>query len=315
MFNITSKLEINVRPGPTLGTDMNQLPTFMMKSRIPVLICHPTILEGALIERAKTKATYKIYTTVDFEHGKRYAMDKFLDLPKAVFECDGLEILLTANRTDMESLNEMRALKEYTSRLNSLMEIRWVLGLRTRTYDSVANIMKHILKIPANIIRTDINVEVPAITTEDHQKDIDFIKKHVATPVKISGNITLDIIKTIKNVNKFDVSVIQAKRIVKVLIAENKAAKAPPKAEVKQEVKKAPKAPKETPKAVVKKPSLVSMQLEGKLGKDTEEKPKPRSRLALQEIAEDARVFKQLQEEAAKQQPKEEDSIEEISDA
>ena len=315
MFNITTKLEINIRPGPSLSTDMNQLPTFMIKSRIPVLICHPSILEGAMIERLKTKATYKIYSTVDFDNGKRYAMDKFLDLPKQIFECDGLEILLTANRTDKESFNEMRAIKEYASRLNSLIDVRWVLGLRTRTYESVTNIMKHTIKIPASVIRTDTNIEIPAITTEDHQKDIDFIKQHVATQIKISGNITIDVINNIKNASKFDVSVLQAKRIVKSLITdddkkrsqrtkeleEKRAKEIEEKAQAKtalEEAKAAEKAKETTEKPKIKK-SLMNVKLEGKLGKSTEE---------------DAKAIISGIDEGMVDSPSEEEIIEEISD-
>ena len=231
MFHITSKLELNLTVKSVL--DLQGLSTFIIKNRIPALVVDPKLLDIALIERSKINARYKVITGVDFNSIKRYAIDKFLDLPKSVFESDGVEILLSPNKNDKESLNEIKSIMDYVNRLNPLMEIRWVFSFRTKGHESYSNFMKYLPNYPAKFLRTDPNLESAGITTETHQKDTDLLKKHCNLPIKVSGNITLDMIKTLKGVSRFDVDISQAKRIVKILTSE-------PPIEPKEESPEAP---------------------------------------------------------------------------
>lgn len=217
MFDITTRLEVNVLRGANVTSDFNNLSNFLVKHRVPVLVVDPTFIAPVLIERMRFRAQYKIVCAVDFDTGKRYAMEKLRPLPQEIFKADGLDILLSANRADKESFNEMKVLRDFIKdSINPTIEIRWVLGLRSRTYEAVANIMPHLKKVPGSYIRTDINLEVPNHSLEKHATDINFIKDAVGAPIKLCGNIDLNTIIEFKSqVSRFDVSVSQAKKIAK----------------------------------------------------------------------------------------------------
>lgn len=225
MYQVTTKLEVNIRKSINIAADAADLATFMIKNKIPAVVVDPEFLELIMIERNGYKGPYKVICTVDFETGKAYAMDKLINSPKAIFEADGVEFLLTPNKNDKESLNELKCLHDFMKRINPLMEVRWVFGFRTRSSEQMKNFYQYLKNFPANYIRTDPNVEVPAITVEQHQKDVNTIKEHVHSPIKVSGNITLDMINKLNNVSRYDVNVKQAKKIIKDLQEEEEQAR------------------------------------------------------------------------------------------
>jgi deoxyribose-phosphate aldolase len=218
MFNITTRLEVNIQ-GMAAGADINGLSTFISKSKIPVIVSDPAYIEGILVERTKFRGQYQVICTVDFPNGKHFASEKMRDLPKASMLADGFDIMVSAKKTDRESLNELRAISDFILKyIDPTKEIRWVLGLRHRNYEDVRNVMSHLKNCPAKYIRTDNHLILPKLDINSHQLDIDFIRASVATPIKLSGNITLATInETINAVSRYDVSVQQAKDIVKEL--------------------------------------------------------------------------------------------------
>lgn len=217
MFNITTKLEINIRKSPSVATDVIGLNILMVKNKIPALIIDPEFIEPMFFERTKVNGTYKIITTVDFYNGRAYALDKLKDLPRFALESEGLEIMVSPNRTDKESLNELKTIVEFLKKINPLLDIRWCLGLRTRSYDSVKFPLTHFKTWPCSFIRTDINLQVPNLTVEKHRADIAYIKSLSGLPIKVSGNVDINLIRELTGINRFDVSVTQFKNIVKAL--------------------------------------------------------------------------------------------------
>ena len=246
MYNVTTKLEVNFRKGRSVATDMIGFSTLLMKYKIPVAVIDPMFIDQHLIERMRTGGQYKIITMVDFDSGKSYSLEKLRYLPKSIFVADGIEVLLSPNRTDKESMNELKVIYEFVRNLNPLMEIRWVFGFRTRTHQSMINFMQYLKNYPATFLRTDTNVEVPSLDFERHKQDIEFIRQHCGIPIKVSGNITLDMIKNLPEAARFDVSVTQAKKIINEL----KIVQEEPKEEVKQEVKQ------EEPKEEIKQEEI-----------------------------------------------------------
>jgi deoxyribose-phosphate aldolase len=218
MFNITTRLEVNIQ-GVAAGADINGLSTFVSKNKIPVIVSDPAYIEGVLVERSKFLGQYQVICTVDFPNGKHFASEKMRDLPKAAMLADGFDIMVSAKKTDRESLNELRAISDFILKyVDPTKEIRWVLGLRHREYDDVRNMMSHFKNCPAKFIRTDNHLVLPKIDINSHLLDIEFIKSSVAIPIKLSGNITLTTInETINAVSRYDVSVQQAKEIIKEL--------------------------------------------------------------------------------------------------
>jgi hypothetical protein len=216
LFNYTSKLEVNVRQGPTAASDFVNLPTFLIKNRIPVLIIDPAFIEAAIVDRSRCNGNYQIITTVDFDTlGKSYALEKITHLPRVAFNIDGLEILLTANRNDKESLNELKAISEFVrGSVSQLMEIRWVFGFRIRKHSELANFMPHLKNYPANFLRLDTNCEVPKLDIQKHLDDIAYVQEHCNIPIKVSGNIDLKTMEALPKIPRFDVTVSQAKKII-----------------------------------------------------------------------------------------------------
>lgn len=229
MFQITTKMEVNIRRGKTAATDMFQLSTFLIKSRIPAVVVEPEFVENILIDRSKYVNAYKVICAVDFHNGKHFALEKIRDLPQAALSADGFEILVSPNRPDKESLNELRGLTQFFKSIDPMKEIRWVLGLRTREIPNLECILEHMRTWPGSFIRTDTNLEIPSLGIDDYIEDIDFIRSKVSTPIKVSGNVDFALINALSDVaSRFDVTATQARKIAREAHAAEQAPPAPP---------------------------------------------------------------------------------------
>jgi hypothetical protein len=215
MFSVTTKLEINIRRGPTVARDIMGLGILMVKNRMPAVVVDPEFIEPMFFERQRVNAQYKILTTIDFYDGTQYAMDKLRTIPRFCLESDGFEILLSPGRNDSESKNELKAITEFLRGINPLIDIRWVLGLKNRKYEEVKNCVSHFKEYPCSFVRTNTNTTAPNLGLEKHLFDIEFIKKYYGGQVKVSGNVDLTLIKALPDIRRFDVSLTQYKGIVK----------------------------------------------------------------------------------------------------
>jgi len=215
MFPYTTKMEINLRNSKTLPHDLNNLPIFMIKNRIPALVVPPELLELVAAERVVHNADYQIITMVDWEDGNHYAMDKLKLLTKMALQTDGLEIRLSHDRNDMECHNELSSILDFIKKFNPLMQVRWVFEFRKICYDSYKHFFKHMKKFPATFVRTSTIVELANnFDVVEHARDIERIKQEYAGQVKISGNITKKVMDDVKAA-RYDVTVDQAKSIIK----------------------------------------------------------------------------------------------------
>jgi hypothetical protein len=176
-----------------------------------------------LVERTRYVGRYQVICAVDFPAGRNFASEKMRGLPKASLIADGFEILLTAGHTDKESLNELKSISDFILKyIDPTKEIRWVLGLHQRQREQVFNIMPHLKHYPAKFIRTDVHLSVPNVDLNAHQCDINFIRGHVGTQVKVSGNVNLELIKALTDqVGRFDVNFSQAKDITRSALKEH----------------------------------------------------------------------------------------------
>lgn len=214
MLPMIPKLEVNIRKGPNVINDMVSAGQFMVKNQIPTLVTDPTFLDQMIIERARNQGHYKIITIVDYDNGRKYAIDKIKHLPKSIFAGDGLEFALTPNLSEKESLNEMKALSEFTKSIDQLQEIRWSLGLRSRSTSILNGVMLALKFSPATLVRTDFDVTHINANIMQHNEDIQYIKQFTATPIKVSGNV--DYLMTLNlPAIRFDVSLEQAKKIIR----------------------------------------------------------------------------------------------------
>lgn len=207
------RVEVNILE----AKDISHVGTLCVKNGIPAVVVPPELVFPARVDKeSKRSANYKIISTIDFDNnGKDYALDKIKNLPRDILEADGFDILLSANRNEIETSNEMKALNEFIINVNQLAEIRWTIGLNARTPESVLSILKSLKKYPCAMIRTDNNLVInKPIKLNDYTKQIKLIREYSPCPIKVSGNVDSKMFNHLKDV-KFDVSLQQLNNIIK----------------------------------------------------------------------------------------------------
>jgi hypothetical protein len=108
----------------------------------------------------------------------------------------------------------MKAIIDFVRRLNPTAEFRWVMNTRRMDRAEVKKILERAKVHPADAIRTDPNVS-NSVDISEHIKDVNYIKKHLARPIKVSGGVTYEVFEKLKDkVVKFDVTVQQAQAIM-----------------------------------------------------------------------------------------------------
>lgn len=224
IYSISTKFEINLQGSQ--ASDMGSAGTYVMQNKIPVMIVNPELFMAATVDRQMkirgTTPPYLIIVAIDFAgNGRNYAMDKIKQLPKEILEADGYDIMISHGRNEIETRKEMIALNDFFKQLNPLLQIRWVLGCRTQKTESIKTIIKMAKSLPASYIRTDNNVTLPNMDLKNHIVDVKMIRDSMATPIKVSGNVNWETYKTLrKDVARFDVSIAQARNILKDAEAE-----------------------------------------------------------------------------------------------
>jgi hypothetical protein len=179
--------------------------------------------------------SYRIICAIDFPKGSNYAMDKLFGSNPDFVGADGFEVLLSTNRTEIESRNEMRAVHSYLKANRPLSDIRWCLRMHSVDDKETEGILKNMKGFPPSFVRVDPHVD-------DLGQDVEKLKTHaekvvgqVPFPIKISGGIDLEKLRALsdlKNVKRFDVTFEQAEAIVRSL--KLKAQEAVPAQEKKQ---------------------------------------------------------------------------------
>jgi hypothetical protein len=176
----------------------------------------------AIVERSKIRAQYKIITAIDFDGSNNYALDKFKNLDRSVFQSDGFDVLITEGKNLGETINEMKALTEFIrTRINPTLEIRFVLGALHRSKEAIDLILQAAKSVPVAYIRTDHHLVSPKCNDDVQNSIISSIRKVIPYPIKLSCNITLDTCQKF-NVNRFDVTTTQIKEIIKRSVEQTK---------------------------------------------------------------------------------------------
>jgi len=213
MFDLTSKLEINISKTST-AVEVADTGTFAAKYRCPAIIVPPAFVTGALVERSKLRAQYKVIVAVDFDKGANYALDKFKSLNQNVFQTDGYDVVITEGKNLGETINEMKALTEFIkTRINPILEVRYVLGILDRKPEAIELILKAAKMVPPAFIRTD-PILISARNV-DHESIIKAVRQTVPYPIKLSCNVTFEVCQKCKEVSRFDVTTTQAREIVR----------------------------------------------------------------------------------------------------
>ena len=212
MFRGSSRFEINLFE--STGVEVATASTYAIKNRVPSIVVSPNLFAFAVLDKSTKMAQYKIIVAIDFENlGKNYAIDKLRDLPQEVLGSDGFDVLITPNRTEMETMNELKGIKAFLQQSNPLAEIRWVIDERWNDEDKI-KILECAQKVPVNYIRINPNLTGKV---GEHEKTIELVKKHTPFKMKISGNVNFETYSELEGDQKialFDVNLAQAKAII-----------------------------------------------------------------------------------------------------
>lgn len=212
-FQITSKLEVNLLDSTKNAEFVSD---FLVKNRIPVIVASPEYIAHLVAYRAARRGQYKIICALDFPGGTNFAMDKIYRSNRDLASADGYDILLTNRRNEIESNNEMKTLHSFFKMNNSFVDIRWCLGALTRSDNDITKILASVKKYPPSYIRTDNHLVTHLATLEKHKEIVAKISEAVPFPIKVSGNIDLEMIQALSgSVSRFDVSIDQAASIIK----------------------------------------------------------------------------------------------------
>ena len=217
--SVTTKFEINIlesNGNPIAAAD------FAQHNRCPAVVAHPNHLAQLMANRNAKRGQYLIIAALDFPAGKKFSTDKLFSAGSDISSAEGYDILLTPNKTQVESRNEMKALHEFLKQINPIVDIRWTLGAFTRDTKEIQNFLENMKVCAPKWIRVDQHLDLPNISLKDHNKIVKLIKKTFNRSIKLSGNVDLKLVKKYRNKDniRFDVTMEQAVTIVKALEKE-----------------------------------------------------------------------------------------------
>jgi hypothetical protein len=214
-YQLTSKLEINML---TPTTDPRAVSDFAVKNRCPAVVVAPEFAPMMLVDKSAKGGQFKLIAAIDFPDGKDFCLDKFKNLDVMSLEVDGMDIMMTKGRTEIEASNEAKTLVEFIrGSINPVSDIRFVLGYYTKEWPEIENLLKAAKAHPPDMIRVDQHVSLPNANAETHAGAIEKLRALTPKPLKISGNIDLAVMEHLLEIDgrlKFDVSIQQAMHIV-----------------------------------------------------------------------------------------------------
>jgi deoxyribose-phosphate aldolase len=218
------KLEPDLQAGNV--REAIQAGMFALKHRCQAIIAAPALVSSLLTDKAVRGGQFNVIAAIDFPNGRNFALDKWKDVGKEVLSADGFEVMLSMGRLPAECRNEIRIVTEFIKgQINPLAEMRFVLRVFDRTQAEIEECLKGIAAYPPAMIRLDHRTSAPN-TIIDLKKQIEaitLIRKHVATPIKVSGNLDFQALKELSNIQKvhrFGVSMSQAREIVNAVRKE-----------------------------------------------------------------------------------------------
>lgn len=217
----TTRFEINVT---SRKTNPLQAVDFASRYNCPTIVTVPEMVAPFVATRSMRRARFKVVVAVDLPNGGNFAMQKLRDLGPDALAADGFDIVTSPRRNAKEAMNEVKSLTEFIRTSNPLADVRWALGAFDRPIEDYIHYINSVLKVPCNMLRTDHRLSYPNIKADDHKKIVENIRKSIAIPIKISGNIDIVTYRAFENDPsiKFDVTLEQAQALLKAPQQENK---------------------------------------------------------------------------------------------
>jgi hypothetical protein len=211
LLQITTKLELNML---VPHADARTISDFAIKNRCPAIVISPEFAPMMLTDRSAKNGQYKLIAAIDFPEGRNFCYDKFNQLDVMSLEVEGMDIILTKGRTDVESKNEAKSLQQFLKgSINPILDTRYVLGCYCNPWEDVEKFLNAAKEYPPDAIRIDQHLDLPNIGLKHHLQTIAKLRKFTPKPLKISGNLDLQTIEKLLAADKnlrFDVSISQA---------------------------------------------------------------------------------------------------------
>jgi deoxyribose-phosphate aldolase len=184
------------------------------------MVVHPQIITDALFVRGRMQGRYKIYTPVDWPKGENFGMVKLRGLSSDALDVDGFEVLLTGEKSMVETRNEAKVLTEFVkTQLSDITEIRFVIGTSIRTPENVALMLEAFKDVRTpSYIRNDhhLKLQVSKANADNHNAFMDQLLEVFRAPVKLSGNINnVRAVTSCDRAQRFAVNINQARAIIK----------------------------------------------------------------------------------------------------
>lgn len=213
---IFSRLELDIMQ----ANELRESVELAYKYNLPAVVVHPNLVPNVFQARGVIRGKFKIVVPVDWPKGEAFGTIKFRGLPADAMEADGFEVMLTPDKTELETRQEAIAITEFVKKqISDQTEVRFVLGTYSNNSDNLAAMCRGLLHVrtPALLrFDTQLKLQVSKANTDEHNRIIKTIREHTQIPVKATGNIAgVRSVTGCGGASRFGVSLLQARIIVK----------------------------------------------------------------------------------------------------
>lgn len=222
IHQLLTKLEINTIDA---GVDPASAAEFAQKHRCPSIVVLPIQLAQVVNHKIANRGNYQIIAAVDFPRGNNFSLDKLMKAGDDISSAEGYDIVLSTERSQIEIKNEVNAITSFLKQINPIVDLRWTLKLHTEDLGKSKEILAMLRSFPAKYIRIDPHLELPNVSIDDHIRLFSCVRENIGTPIKLSGNVNLEVIKHFAKEypsTRFDVSPSEAVSIVRALEQESR---------------------------------------------------------------------------------------------
>jgi len=208
------KVEIDVMK----QVQLRKVTEFVQRHKCPALIVAPDLVTSASVARTLVRGSHKIIAAVDWPKGAQFMSDKFRGMPTEAVGADGFEILLTPGRK-VEIVKEIKFLVAFfRDHFPPAVELRFVLGwfAPDRNEEMFEHMLEAFKQVPTpTLVRTThLTKLTSADGSVDSQKGImDKILNIKRVPIKLSGNIGLQVRLACRMAHRFACTIDQAKEL------------------------------------------------------------------------------------------------------
>lgn len=209
MLGTTTKLEINITPKEA-NVPPNQVLDFIRRHGCTIVV-DPRLFHSYYLAKIKLGIKNKIGLLLDFPNGETSGINKFTNLPEEAVYADFFDILLNSSSLASDLKKDLaNSINTIKGMINSNADIR----LTLRRDRDIENTLKIAGSFPLSMIRDSQHLT----SDVDHEKLIKDIRMYSGLPIKLSGNVTYNLIKStyklLGSKGKYDVTFEQAKKIV-----------------------------------------------------------------------------------------------------